>query len=326
MRAVGRALNRIRITKTLGVSDVILRVADHVGQDHVGAYARSLAFNVFFALFPLLAFLVSMFVLILGPEDLGSLINSIQTSTAIPVETRDFIIPELSKLQSAASSQGLFTGAAVASLFITLWAVSGAFRSVMEAMNTMYGLNESRSIFRRYWMSILLSVIAAILLVSALVIVVTGHDLVARGAQGIGLGAFFDRMWAPLLGGFVLFAVLLAFALVYHWGPSTTRPFRLVTLGSAVAFVLWLAYSYLFSLYVRNIGAYNRTFGALAGIAIVMLYVNYSAFIMLIGAEINRVVEESGGRARTSLRAWVRERTRRRTPRRGGDSAVPRQR
>jgi membrane protein len=88
----------------------------------------------------------------------------------------------------------------------------------------------------------------------------------------------------------LLFLVVLAFALVYYYAPDVEQRFRWISPGSIVAVVAWLLFSLAFSLYVE-FGSFDA-YGSIAGIIILMLYIYYSAFIMLVGAELNQVVEE----------------------------------
>ena len=86
--------------------------------------------------------------------------------------------------------------------------------------------------------------------------------------------------------------MLFAFALVYYFAPDVEQRFKWISPGSIAAVVLWLLFSLLFSFYVNNFGSYNKTYGALAGIAILMLYIYYTSYILLLGAEMNQVIEE----------------------------------
>ena len=156
----------------------------------------------------------------------------------------------------------------------------------------MYEVEEGRPFWKQYLVSILLSLGATALLISAAVLVVAGPAIGGRVADAVGLGTVFRWTWNilqwPVLVGFVL----LAFALIYYYAPDVQQSFRFVSPGSLVGVVLWLVFSLLFSLYVNTFGSYNKTYGALAGVAILMLYLYYAAFILLFGAEMNQVIEE----------------------------------
>jgi membrane protein len=132
----------------------------------------------------------------------------------------------------------------------------------------------------------------AALLITALVLVVFGPEIGGAVADVVGLGFVFELAWNivkwPVLIGIVLFA----FALVYYFAPDVEQRFRYVSPGSLMAVAMWLLFSLLFRLYVENFGSYSATFGSFAGIIILMLYIYYSSFIMLVGAEMNQVIEE----------------------------------
>jgi membrane protein len=91
----------------------------------------------------------------------------------------------------------------------------------------------------------------------------------------------------------VALVVLFAFALIYYFAPAAKQRFRWISPGSLIAFVFWLIFSLLFSLYTSTVGgsSYSETYGSLAGVIVLMLYVYYSALIMLVGAEMNQVIE-----------------------------------
>jgi membrane protein len=131
-----------------------------------------------------------------------------------------------------------------------------------------------------------------VLLISALILVVFGPAIGSALADHVGLGDAFRWTWNILQWPVLLVFVLSAFGLVYYFAPDVQQRFRFVTPGSITALVGWLAFSLLFSLYVNNFGSYNKTYGALAGLAVFLLYTYYSAFILLVGAEINQVIEQ----------------------------------
>jgi membrane protein len=174
---------------------------------------------------------------------------------------------------------------------LALWGVSGAFRSVMEAMNVMYEVEEDRPAWKQYAISILLSLGVAALILTALVLVVFGFDIGEAIANTVGLGGVFEVVWKvaqwPVLVGIVLFA----YALVYYYAPAVEQSFKFVSPGSIAAVAIWLLFSLAFSLYVNEFGSFGA-YGSLAGIIVLMLYIYYSSFIMLIGAQLNQVIEE----------------------------------
>jgi membrane protein len=160
----------------------------------------------------------------------------------------------------------------------------------MEAMNVMYEIEEARPFWKQLLISIFLSLGVAALLLFALVLVVFGPEIGGAVADVVGLGYVFEVVWNVVQWPVLLFLVVLAFALVYYYAPDVEQRFRWISPGSIVAVVAWVLFSLAFSLYVE-FGSFDA-YGSIAGIIILMLYIYYSAFIMLVGAELNQVVEE----------------------------------
>ena len=137
-----------------------------------------------------------------------------------------------------------------------------------------------------------LSLGTAALLLFALALILFGPQLGGAVAETVGLGSVFRLVWIVVLWPVLFCEVLVAFSLVYYFAPDVEQRFRWVSLGSIIAVTLWIVFSVLFSLYVNNFGSFNATYGSLAGVVIFLFYVYWSALIMLIGAEMNQVIEE----------------------------------
>lgn len=165
---------------------------------------------------------------------------------------------------------------------------------MMEAMNVMYEVDEARPFWKVYGISVFLSLVVAVLLISALVLVVFGPQIAELVAGYVGFGNVFELLWIVVQWPVLVGVVLFAFALIYYFAPDVQQRFRYVSPGSISAVVLWLLFSLAFSLYVNNFGgeSYSASYGALAGVAILMLYIYYTSYILLLGAEMNQVIEE----------------------------------
>jgi membrane protein len=279
----------VPMTQDLGLVDFFKLTLKEVEEDHVSAFAGNLTYKAIFAIFPFFTFLLSLLGLFNATELVNTMIESL--SGVVPDSARQFIEGQLLSITTS-QAEDTFTFAAIVSILLALWGVSGAFRSVMEAMNVMYEIEEDRPFWKVYGMSIFLSLGVAALLITALMLVVFGPGIGGTIADVVGLGYVFELVWNivkwPVLIGIVLFA----FALVYYFAPAAEQRFRYVSPGSIMAVTMWLLFSLLFRLYVENFGSYSATFGSFAGIIILMLYIYYSSFIMLVGAEMNQVIEE----------------------------------
>lgn len=281
-----RAANQTKVPQTndrLGFGTLVRRTLKEVGDDHVGAFAGNLTYHTFLAIFPFA--LVVLSVLFLAGEEglLRDGVTNLEASGALSSGAADVIIDQIESL--AASTSGSLGWGLVLSVVVALWAVSGAMRSIMEAMNVMYEVTETRSFVGRYVNSLLMSLLVAALFTVALGLIVVGPSIAAQVGD-VGRWAWLILQW-PVAIGFVL----LGIALVYYVAPAVDQDWKWITQGSIFATTLWLVFSLAFSAYVNNFGSYNETYGALAGVVILLLYTFYTSFIVLIGAEINQLVE-----------------------------------
>ncbi|WP_273843423.1 YihY/virulence factor BrkB family protein [Rubrobacter calidifluminis] len=268
--------------------EIVKQTIKEVGEDHVMAFAGNLTYRIFFALFPFFVFLLSLLG-IFGAEDLvNTLIRSV--SGVMPASATQLIKTQLLSIAQSKAS-GAFTFGAIVSVLLALWGVSGAFRSVMEAMNVMYGVDENRPFWKVYGISIFISLAVIVLLVVALGIVVFGASVGGGLAGLVGLNGVFQTVWSVIQWPILACFVLLAFALVYYYAPAVTQRWRWISPGSVMALVFWVGFSLLFSVYVSTFGSYNATYGSFAGIIILLLYIYYSTVIVLVGAELNQVIE-----------------------------------
>ena len=278
----------VPVAENLGLVDFLKLTYKEMNEDHVMAFAGNLTYRGLFAIFPFFTFLLSL----LGLFNADDLVNTMvdKLSGVAPQSATKFIEGQLLSITQS-QAESAFTFGAIISILLALWGVSGAFRSVMEAMNVMYEVEEDRPFWKVYGLSIFMSLAVIVLLVGALVLVIFGESIGVRVADLVGLGSVFATLWSVLQWPVVALVVLFAFALIYYFAPAAKQRFRWISPGSILAFVFWLIFSLLFSLYASMAGSYNETYGSLAGVIILLLYVYYSALIMLVGAEINQVIE-----------------------------------
>ena len=280
--AHGREAERPREIPPAGWKDILKRTAAEIKQDHVAVVSAGVAFYAFLALFPALIALITIYGLVADPATIERQINDM-TSAMSPQVAQLLAQP----LTSAATGQGLTLGLIV-SLAGVLWSASSGVNGLIEGLNIAYDEENQRKFLKKRGLALLLTlgaivfVILAVGLVAVVPIVLNAMRLGALGTVVANV-----IRW-PLLA--VL--VMAALGVIYKIGPDRDNPqFRWVSWGAVVATVLWLIGSALFSLYVNNFGKYNETYGALAGVVVLMLWLFLSAFIVVLGAEINSEME-----------------------------------
>ena len=178
--------------------------------------------------------------------------------------------------------------ALVVGLAGAVWAASGAMGAVVKSVNRAYERIETRPFWKLRLISILLVLAAGVVVAGMLLLVVLGGTLGDAIAHQAHLGGAFTWLWNIVRWPIAFVAVLLFFALVYYFAPDLDhRRWRWITPGSAVGAVLWVALSGLFALYTAFANSYTKTYGTLAGGIVLLLWLNYSAWSLLFGAELN---------------------------------------
>jgi membrane protein len=290
LKKVERKGNQVEVpvAEDLGLVQFFKLTFKEVSEDHVIAFAGNLTYKALFAIFPFFTFLLSL----LGLFNATQLVNTMldKVSGVLPPGAFGFIENQLLGITKS-QAESAFTIGAIVSILLALWGVSGAFRSVMEAINVMYEVEEDRPFWKKYSISIFISLAVIVLMLTSLGLVVFGSTVGGGLAEVIGLGTVFQTIWSIVQWPILACIVLFAFAVIYYFAPAAKQKWRWISPGSVLAFAFWLVFSLLFSLYVGTFGSYNETYGSLAGVIILMLYIYYSAVIMLIGAEMNQVIE-----------------------------------
>jgi len=206
------------------LGDILKRTFKEVGEDHVASFAGALTYSGFLSIFPFMIFLLSLLGLFGAPN---LLINGIdKASAALPVAETTFLREQLLTIAQS-RAQGAFTIGAIIAILIALWGISGAFRTMMDAMNVMYEVEEGRPFWKLYPISIFISVGVAVLLIVALGLVTFGPQVARTIASYSGsLGVVFVWVWYVVQWPVLFCLVLLAFALVYYFALDVEQRFR----------------------------------------------------------------------------------------------------
>jgi membrane protein len=247
-------------------------------KDDCMGLSQQIAYSSLLAFFPAVAFLVGA----LGLFDLFDEVERLLDPIA-----PNGVIRFISSLQQ--DSQGSTSAVAFAvGLIGAVWAASGAMTSVIKAVNAASDRVETRPFWKTRAIAILLVVTSGITTAGIFLLIVVGGALGDAIAKKARVGGAFELTWGILRWPVAFCAILLFFGLVYYLAPNKEqRSWKWITPGSGVGGVLWLALSGLFALYVTYAGNYTKTYGTIASGVILLLWLNYSAFALLYGAELN---------------------------------------
>ena len=240
--------------------------------------SQQIAFSSLLAFFPAVVFLVGLLDLVNAYDALRDFLAPIAPGAVL--ETVDTLQADTSKSTSVIAF--LFGAAGAA------WAASGAMGAILKAVNRAYDRVETRPFWKTRLIAILLVALTGLTTAGLLLLIVFGGPLGRAIAAHAGLGGAFDLVWTIVRWPLAFAAILLFFAIVYYLAPNVdVRSWRWISPGSVVGALSWLALSGLFSLYTSFSDSYSKTYGALASGIVLLLWLNYSAFALLFGAELN---------------------------------------
>jgi len=291
--AAGREADRPSEIPPRGWFAVLKRVKAEVKQDNVTLLAAGVAFYAMLAIFPAIIAVVTVYGMVADPAQVESQVSEFAKS--LPAGA-DQLLTEQLKSVTSAGRQSLSIGLVV-SLLAVLWTASGGIQGLVKGLNLVYDEQESRGFLKLRGLSLLLTLGAILLAVVAIALVAVFPAVV----DDLGLGKSGEL--AASIARWVVLAllVLLAFAVLYRYAPDRANPrWRWVSWGAVVALVLWLLGSIGFSWYVDNFGKYNQTYGALAAVIILLLWLFLSAFVVLLGAELDAETERQTARDTTT--------------------------
>jgi membrane protein len=268
---------------------VVRRAFTRFNADHMTNIAAALAYYAFMAIPAALLVAVGVFSLLAGPDAISTVIDKL--GAIMPGQATSLINDSLKNL-----TQHHGTGVALLSVgaVLAIWSVTGAMQNVMWAVNIAYGREESRGFVRRRFVGLAMALFALVAFALVFGLLVLGPQLShwvgsAVGAKSVTQVIWWAAQWPLLIAG-----LLIAFAGVMYLAPNVKHPhWAFLTIGAIVAIVIWLVASALFAFYVSKFGSYNKAWGSLAAVVIMLTWLWLSAVALLLGAEVNAEAERS---------------------------------
>jgi membrane protein len=278
----GRTADNPQQIPPKGWKDIAKRTLKEAKQDQIPLLAAGVAFYALLALFPAIIAGVSIYGLVADPTTVQDQIDEL-TGMLSP-ETADIVGTQLEQVTSGAG--GALGLATVIGILTALWSASSGMKALITGVNLAYDETETRKFAKLRGLSIVLTLGAMALLAVA-------------GAAIVGFPPVADNLpvalqWVLGILRFALLAALLIFglAVLYRYAPDRDEPrWTWVSWGSGIATLLWVLASIGFSVYANSFGNYNKTYGALAGVIILMFWLFLTAYVVLLGAELNTEME-----------------------------------
>jgi membrane protein len=265
---------------------VMKRTLREFKADNLTDLAAALTYYGVLAIFPMIIVIVSVLGLV-GHSATQPLINNLATVAPGPAKTIF-----TNAIHNVGGHQGTAGVLFIVGLLVSLWSASGYIAAFMRASNVVWDVEEGRPIWKTIPIRFGVTVVTVLLLTAtALAVVLTG-TLAHRVANVIGLGStavtVFDIAKWPIM----LLIVSLILSILYYMGPNVRQPgFRWVSPGSILAVGVWILASAAFAFYVASFSSYNKTYGALGGIVVFLIWLWITNTVILLGAELNAELE-----------------------------------
>jgi membrane protein len=289
----GRQATRPGEVPPRGWLDVLKRTIRGIRDTNASIVAAGVAFYAFLALVPALIAVVAIYGLVANPADVKDQISSF--TSALPSDAQKLLSNQLSSItRSAGGGTGI---AAIIAIVGALWSASSGIAALNTGLTVVNRETETRGFLKKRLLALVLTLfaVAGILVMLALVVALPSV-LDSIDITGIGSTVLELARW-PLLA----VVMLVGLAVIFRYGPQRRRPrWRWVTPGAIVAVIVGLAASIGFSIYVSLLGNYNKTYGALGAIIIMLLWLYLMAFAVLFGAAMNAELEHQTERDTTA--------------------------
>ena len=263
---------------------VVRRTLTEFSEDNLTDQAAALTYYGLLALFPALIALVSIVGLVADPQETAQTITEIVTNIG-PSSAADTFSGPIESITSNQSAAGILF---VVGLLAALWSASGYVGAFMRASNVIYETPEGRPIWKLRPLQMLITLVIVLLVaLLALALVLTG-PIVDAVAEPLGISSTATTIWDIAKWPVMLAIVLTIIAVLYYATPNVKlRGFKWVTPGSIVAVVVWLIASAAFAFYVANFGSYDKTYGTLGGVVVMLMWLWITNLALLFGHELN---------------------------------------
>ncbi|HAW22744.1 MAG TPA: ribonuclease BN [Pseudomonas sp.] len=269
----------------IGSFELLKRTFKEFSNDDMTTYASALAYRAIFSLFPFLLFLIAL----LGLLDLQEFFTWLrqQASLVLPPDALSLVNPVIDEMQE---EKGGFLSFGI---LVALWSASIGVRSLMNAMNKAYDVEEGRPTWKLILLSVVYTIGLALILLATAALMIIGPQVIEWLADQVGLKDIVVTLWTWLRWPVVVVLMMLVLAVIYYVTPDVEQEFRFITPGSVLAVIVWIAASIAFGLYVQNFGNYDATYGSIGAVIVLLLYFYISAAVLLFGAEMNAVIEHA---------------------------------
>jgi membrane protein len=260
--------------------DAFTRTYDDLLRNHTMQMAAALAYYFVLSLFPALIFLSAVMAFLPVPDLFGQAVSVM--GRFLPPDSMGLVRRVLADVITPNRGAFLSFG-----LLGTLWAASGGFSAAIEALNVAYDVQDDRPFWKTRPLAVGLAFITAALLLVALSVMIVGPRFGEWLAGKLHLSSVFVFLWPYIHWSLAVGFTILAVEALYFWAPNVKQRFLATLPGATLAVGCWIALSYLLGLYFRHFANFNKTYGTFGAAVALMIWLYWTGFAMLVGAELN---------------------------------------
>ncbi|MGM7636783.1 YihY/virulence factor BrkB family protein [Bacillus sp. Hm123] len=256
----------------------IMHLIRRFQESDIAGTAAQMAYFFLLSIFPLMIFTVTLLAYLpFTTDDLFALIKDFA-----PAETINTIQATVEEVVNTRNSSLLSFG-----IIATVWSASNGMNAIIKGLNQAYSVEETRPFYMNRGISILLTFGLILTVAAALVLQVFGRQLGLLAYSYFNASEELIVLWDWLRWSISPILIFTVFMGLYYFAPSVKVKWRSVILGAGFATIGWIAASFGFSFYVNNFGNFSATYGSIGGIIIMMIWFYLTAFIILLGGEMN---------------------------------------
>jgi membrane protein len=284
---------------------ILIRAGKQSVKDHIPNLAAALAYYAFLASPALLLAAVGVFSLVADDDAVTEIIERLEG--VAPQEALTLLEDSLDRVTETQANSGL--AMVIVGSVLALWTLTGSMQTLMWALNSAYDRDETRGFIKRRLTALAMVVLMLLAFVLAFGLLVLGPHLSGWIGSAVGLETVVKWLWWTAQWPVLILGLLFAFATILYLGPNVDHPrWRFLTFGTTISVVVWLLASGAFAVYVSMFASYNKAWGSLAAVIIMLTWLWLSGLALLFGAEVNAEAERSrelrsGERAEAELQA-----------------------
>jgi membrane protein len=269
---------------------IFIRAGKESMRDHITNLAAALAYYAFLAIPSVLLVAVGVFSFVGDRDAVDEIIDRLEG--VAPQEALTLLDETLQRVAETGANSGY--AMIVVGSVLALWTVTGAMDTLMWALNSAYDREETRGFFKRRLTALVMIILLLLAFVLVFGLLVLGPHLSGWIGDAVGLEAVVKWLWWTAQWPLLVLALLFAFATIFYLGPNVDHPrWQFLSVGTAISVVVWLLASGGFAVYVSMFGSYNKAWGSLAGVIIMLTWLWISGLALLFGAEVNAEAERS---------------------------------